>query len=178
MSKLVLALIVSLFAVGLVSLAFHGAPKPTQLSEQQIGELEAEMPKEGTVVRALKDVPEGATFTEGSITEETISQNLIPSKSATSLNECIGRKSRFGVEAGRLLSKWDLDPTPATWGKFYTATRDIKAGERLGSADFRSDYEFIGEKHPCFPPDIFSVWNRRARHNVNKGSFILDRDLD
>lgn len=61
----------------------------------------------GTLVYALRDIQKGSVVTSDSIETRIVEQCKIPGSSVTNASTVIGRKTRYHIEKGRILSKYD-----------------------------------------------------------------------
>lgn len=63
---------------------------------------------QGKVVRVKKDVPPDVVIDAGLLEEQTVFANRIEPDLVRSLNEVVGKKSKFGLNKGQLVVNEDL----------------------------------------------------------------------
>lgn len=78
----------------------HAQPVVAQQNEKQ----------KTTVVISTRDIPEGGTLTENDVVTRVIEMDRAPVDVLTSCDAAAGRKLKFGVTAGSLITAHDLTP--------------------------------------------------------------------
>ncbi len=71
-------------------------------------ELESKMNAKGTIVYAVKNIPEGTVFKVDQLAEREIEQSKIPVDAITSASIVVGRKAKYDVASGQIVSQHDI----------------------------------------------------------------------
>lgn len=67
-----------------------------------------------TIVRATKDIPEGATIRSEDLEEEEMQATLVPQDALTSPEDAPGKIAKYGISQGQIVSLNDLQPVAST----------------------------------------------------------------
>jgi pilus assembly protein CpaB len=106
---MLLALIVGI--AGVTTMLVTGEAERNKIAyEKHVADLDAKAKATGTVVIALKDVPEGATVPSEALEEKRISVGNIPTDALTTASMASGRITKYGITAGQIVSQHDLAP--------------------------------------------------------------------
>jgi len=101
----ILLVVVSVSALLLYSVASHKETPEEKASEagmlNRIG-------AKGRVVYCLKDIPQGAIVDGKALEEREIEQGKIPLDAVTSISLAKGRRAKYGMAQGQIISQHDL----------------------------------------------------------------------
>lgn len=129
MTKFGSAIIAFLFILGVV----YFVAKP--MREEQVF---------GTVVIATEDIPHGTIVKSTSFESVPEEQNNIPSGAIAFIADIAGKKSRFDIAEGQIVSIVDFEP-PLTKIRMnvISAAKDIPAGKELSRQDLKTSVKSI-----------------------------------
>lgn len=106
---MLIALIIGV--AGVTALIVTGEVERNKLAlEQQEKDLKAKLDVMGTVVVAVKDIPEGKPIGSEFLEEKRVPAGKIPTDALTSSAMASGRITKYGITAGQIVSQHDLAP--------------------------------------------------------------------
>jgi len=139
-------------------------------------EIEARYRQRGRVVFARKNVEAGILITDDFVEERELPVNLIPGQAAMHTSDVVGRKARFAVQKGTIVSNYDLDPYPPFLSVMAVQSKMLI---RRGTPINDDAVELIQSTSEKLPTSHFEkiseVLGRLAKRDIVSGQ-ILDRD--
>lgn len=78
--------------------------------DSKLEAIEKQKDAKGTVVFAIKDIPEGQAIPSEALEEKTIPLGKIPADALSSSALAAGRVCKFGISQGQIVSQHDLSP--------------------------------------------------------------------
>lgn len=78
--------------------------------DEQMKQMQERANSKSKAVYVVKDIPEGAVIEADNLSEKDIETSRMPADALPSAANAIGRRSKFGVNAGQILSSHDLSP--------------------------------------------------------------------
>ncbi len=106
---MLLAIIVGI--AGVTTMLVTGELERNRLSYEKTKlDMDAKAKAMGTVVVALKDMPEGVTISSEFLEEKKIPEGKIPTDALSTAAMATGRVSKYGITQGQIVSQHDLAP--------------------------------------------------------------------
>jgi flagella basal body P-ring formation protein FlgA len=118
-ARIVLAA-VGVLLIALCGLAFYTGKVSVQEQKYDVGSRprkDVDLDRMGNVVYAVKDVPEGGTIEANALEEKQISASKLPLDALQSASEAVGQVAKYGIAAGQIVSRHDLQPKRQTKNK-------------------------------------------------------------
>lgn len=78
--------------------------------DEQMKQMQERANSKSKAVYVVKDIPEGAVIEADNLSEKDIETTRMPADALPSAANAIGRRCKFGVNAGQILSSHDLSP--------------------------------------------------------------------
>lgn len=80
------------------------------LARSKQDEFESRITAQGNIVYSVKEISEGTTFKVSQLAEREIEQTKIPADALDSLSLVVGRKAKYDIPPGQIISQHDLVP--------------------------------------------------------------------
>jgi flagella basal body P-ring formation protein FlgA len=112
MTRLAIVFIVACALLGAGFYVWSADRQSAEVLEAKKKDLEEKMNAKGTVVYAIRDIQEGSVITADALKQHAIEQSKIPQAAVTLLTVAVGKKAKYGISQGQILSNHDLDPKP------------------------------------------------------------------
>lgn len=129
------------------------------------------------IAHVIRDVKEGATITSGSIEDRELPWSKIP-PSASSAADAIGKKAKYGLSQGQIVSQYDLDPLPPnTLTKGVRLIRETPKGTVIQAEALEEKEVRAGELPPGALFNAADVLGRKATVGLKTGQYLSERDL-
>lgn len=133
----------------------------------------------GVVVFALRDILEGETIMSDAIEAREIDQSKIPQGVLGETAVAVGKKAKYGISKGQIVSPHDLTPMPSGYVTYEVkAVKEIRAGAVI-KADAVKEIEI--------PPgwtnvkEFFSqssmAIGKKAKYKITPGSILGPKDI-
>lgn len=125
------------------------------------------------VVLVVQDIAEGSPVLAKSLEERHLALEDIPYAAVCEIEAAVGKKARYAISAGQVLSIHDLDPGP-TRPRFVSvlATKNIPQGSTIRSGDLE-EFEFAGlaSSSAGYLP-AQKVVGKKAKYDIRKGEIL------
>ncbi|MCA9818036.1 MAG: hypothetical protein KC652_23185 [Cyanobacteria bacterium HKST-UBA01] len=125
------------------------------------------------VVLVVQDIAEGSPVLAKSLEERHLALEDIPYAAVCEIEAAVGKKARYAISAGQVLSIYDLDPGPTPPRLVSVmATKNIPKGSTIRSGDLE-EFEFpalVGSSAGYLPAQ--KGVGKKAKYEIPKGAIL------
>ena len=129
----------------------------------------------GTVVYALSNVEPGEVLDRQKLDESTLELSKVPQDAVVYISQVEGRKTKYGLSEGQLLSFWDLEPVPRL---LYAAARELPAQSKI-TPELIESKRIDDDPRPSegLVTDPKEVVGKLTRRKISAGETLWLRDF-
>jgi flagella basal body P-ring formation protein FlgA len=149
-------------------------------SEEVKKDLETKCAEPGLVVFACKDIGKGAQIESDMVVEKPVTYNhsKIPNAVAPNPKIVVGKRAKFDIAKGQIVSLYDLSPYPKEFmGPAIYAVRDVPAGTLVGKDDVEDvGAEFFNSMENGITKCTDAI-GRKAKFGLSQEQRLSSHDL-